>query len=404
MATGLEELTAAAEGEVAMDVVDQYQVTEPDLVAEPVLQAPAPAPAPAPQAPVQQVVHPTKARKSLPMLLPPSPATSDSDSEEEGEGEDEEEEQVARGRKRRSSHHSHYSRSRSPSSCSSSRSVSPPPPPLRIKKEKGHHQQQQQQKKKKSSQSKAPAAIASKCSQQMDRDAKLVAPLPFMRFLSARLTPKACGRCVECKKPACGQCKACVQNAKSDAKRADVGAAAAAAKGVTKDKDRRRCEALRCSKDAADSTAALPQGVPEDKDAIAEELAKVSSDLAEMSVKRGQADFNEKQYTMLIERMRALREGHIILKNRKARRRAKFQVGFHDVWGVLTSLERDRLKFAKFIVRTGSSEECRTIDMKRAMRDDLEAMQLEIAHKHTALLCPFEEKEAFMAELEKTRL
>lgn len=67
------------------------------------------------------------------------------------------------------------------------------------------------------------------------------------------------------------------------------------------------------------------------------------------------------------------------------------------------SIEANRLKFAKFIVRTASSEECRTIDMKRAMRDDLEAIQLEIAHKHASLLCPFEEKEAFMAILEKGR-
>ena len=73
------------------------------------------------------------------------------------------------------------------------------------------------------------------------------------------------------------------------------------------------------------------------------------------------------------------------------------------MWGVLSSLEKDRLKFAKFIVRTASSEECRTIDMKRMMRDDLEAMQIEIARKHSSLLCPFEEKEAFMAELEKAR-
>lgn len=96
---------------------------------------------------------------------------------------------------------------------------------------------------------------------------------------------------------------------------------------------------------------------------------------------------------------------HALLSNLtpSCRRRVKFQVGFHDVWGVLMSLEANRLKFAKFIVRTASSEECRTIDMKRAMRDDLEAMQLEIAHKHASLLCPFEEKEAFMEILEKGR-
>ena len=233
----------------------------------------------------------------------------------------------------------------------------------------------------------------------MDRDAKLVAPLPFMRFIQSRLTPKACGRCLECKKPPCGICKACVQNTKTVTKRGETFC-------LSPDiqlKDHRRCESLKCEKDIGGLELAIPQGIPDNKEAITEELGKVSGDLAELSVKRGQPDFNEKQYDMLIERMRALREGLIIIKNRKARRRAKFQVGFHDVWGVLMSLEKDRLKFAKFIVRTASSEECRTIDMKRTMRDDLESMQLDIAHKHAALLCPFEEKETFMKELEKTR-
>lgn len=147
----------------------------------------------------------------------------------------------------------------------------------------------------------------------MDRDVKLVAALPFINFLKSRLTPKACGRCAECKKPACGQCKACVQNAKTDAKRIADGKPTAA------QKEHRRCEALKCEKDMADSGAVLPQGIPDNKDALTDELTKVSGDLAEMSVKRGQPDFNEKQYDMLIERMRALREGLIIIKNRKAR-------------------------------------------------------------------------------------
>ena len=229
---------------------------------------------------------------------------------------------------------------------------------------------------------------AAKNTQLMERDAKLVAPLPFVQFLQQRQTPKACGRCLPCKQPPCGVCKACVQNAKTDSK---------------EPKDRRRCEALRCEKDLFDAAAAMPAGVPEDKDKLSDELLKVSGALAELSSHRGRPDFDQKRYEELIARTRALRDGQLILKNRKARRRVKFPVGFHDVWGVISSLEKDRLKFAKFIIRTASSEECRTIDMKRRMRDDLEMMQLDIARKHSPMLCPFEEKETFLATIEQGR-
>ena len=326
------------------------------------------------------------------------PATSDSMSYSEEESSASEDEMQAQAR--RSSHKSPSVRRtiKRERSSSRSRSRTRSPAPKKSRRSKKHQKKDGDD----------AATSVNKHPQQMDRDVKLVASLPFFRFLQSRMTPKACGRCAECKKPACGQCKACIQNAKTDAKRGEA-PAAAAGPGVKKDvapsqgKDRRRCEALKCEKDTVNADVAMPQGVPDNKDALAEELAKVSSDLAELSAKRGQPEFNERQYLMIIERMRALREGLIILKNRKARRRAKFQVGFHDVWGVITSLEKDRLKFAKFIVRTASSEECRTIDMKRMMRDDLEAVQLEIARKHAALLAPYEEKEAFMIELGKIR-
>jgi hypothetical protein len=41
--------------------------------------------------------------------------------------------------------------------------------------------------------------------------------------------------------------------------------------------------------------------------------------------------------------------------------------------------------------------------MKRKLRDYLEGVQLDIGNTYSSLLCPFEEKEAFMAELEKGR-
>jgi len=243
------------------------------------------------------------------------------------------------------------------------------------------------EKKKKQRKKKEHKSKKSHHTKHADRDAKLVAPLPFISFLKSRLTPKACGRCAECKKPPCGQCKACVQNIKTQ--------------GV---KEHRRCEALKCAKDMPDANVKMPDSVPNNKNELSDELFKVSGELAEISEKRGLPDFDSLKYDSLIERQRSLREGLIILKNRKARKRVKFQVGFHDVWGVIMSLEKDRLKFAKFIVRTASSEECRTIDMKRKMRDDLEVIQLDLARKHAAILCPLEEKEAFLEELEKTRL
>lgn len=274
---------------------------------------------------------------------------------------------------------------------SRSRSRSPTPDGHRKKHKKDAHKS----KAKPVAAAAAAAAQEPRRPQKMSADARMVAPLPFMRFLESRHTPKACGRCEECKKPPCGTCRACIQNAKSAAKHDPP--------TKTSGKDRRRCEALKCTKDAGDSETALPQGIPDDRDALTEELAKASTDLADMSFRRGQADFDEAQYERLIEHLRSLREGLAIMKNRKARRRAKFQVGFHDVWGVLSSLEKGRIKFAKFIVRTASSDECRTIEMKRAMRDDLEAMQLQIARKHASLLAPCDEKEAFMAELAKGR-
>ena len=228
-------------------------------------------------------------------------------------------------------------------------------------------------------------------SEQTDRDAKAIAPLPFVRYLQARQTPKACGRCEACKKPPCGVCKACVQNGKRDSEK------------KPSLKDRRRCEALRCEKDAGSVVVALPAGVPEDKDLLSEALIKASTDLADIGGKIGTPEFNQQEYSELLARIDNLRQGLVILKNRKARRRVKFPVGFHDVWGVISSLEDHRLKFARSVVRQGNSEECRTIEMKRRMRDRLEAAQIDIAHINVDLLCPSDDKQGFLAVIDAPR-
>ena len=274
----------------------------------------------------------------------------------------------------------------SPSSCSSSGSESDSPCKQKKKKSK-----KKKSGKRTSSPSPSPPPKKSRhANSHMERDAKLVAALPFMQFLQLRQTPKACGRCVECKKPPCGVCKACVQNAKADQ--------------VKGQKDRRRCEMLKCFKDLADRQLVMPTGVPDTKEALTQEIEAISSELAEISVKRGQPDFDERRYNQLIDRNHLLREGITIIKNRKARRRARFPVGFHDVWGVLSGLEEQRIKNAKFVVRTGSSDECRTVELKRDIRDYIETKQLELAGMYSQYLCPFEEKEAFLIELKKDRV
>lgn len=73
------------------------------------------------------------------------------------------------------------------------------------------------------------------------------------------------------------------------------------------------------------------------------------------------------------------------------------------MWGVLSSLEDHRLKFAKFVVRQSSSEESRTLEMKRRMRDRLEAAQMDIAHINFVLLCPADDEEGFRTALEASR-
>lgn len=148
-----------------------------------------------------------------------------------------------------------------------------------------------------------------------DHDAQLIAPLQFMRYLQDRQNPKACGRCAECKKPPCGTCKACIQNAKRTAEISTSDPE----KRKKNLKDHRRCEALRCEKDKSAANVPYPTGVPEDREELAEALAKTAADLAEAGAKSGTPDFDRQAYQALVSRMKSLREGLAILKNRKAR-------------------------------------------------------------------------------------
>jgi hypothetical protein len=196
--------------------------------------------------------------------------------------------------------------------------------------------------------------------ERVSNDSKLVAPLPVVRFLQARQTHKACGRCEECKKPPCGVCKQCVQNQKHPKPNGN--------------RDRRRCEALKCKKDMREPAAPAITGVPMEKEEISKALQKVSTQLANISALRGTAAFNEAQYDSLVLQLRNLHEALASLKNSKSKQTTSFPQCFHDAFGVVAELEKKRLKFAKFVVRAGSGADCRTLADRREMRDDLEKM------------------------------
>jgi hypothetical protein len=103
----------------------------------------------------------------------------------------------------------------------------------------------------------------SKKSDTLTDDSTHVAPLPIVRFLQSRQTNRACGRCDECRKPPCGTCKQCIQNKNFPKKNGN--------------RDRRRCELLRCKNDKNGSSAVIADGVPTEKEEISKSLQKVSS-------------------------------------------------------------------------------------------------------------------------------
>lgn len=290
------------------------------------------------------------ARKALPEYEVPSPCSDESCSDSDESSSSAEEKKKKKKKKRRSKRSRSSSRSRSRSPAKKSRRVDP--------------------------------------------DSDLVAPLPFMQFLLDRQTPKACGRCLECRKAPCTVCASCVQNAKILESPDTIG---------QRKKDLRRCEALRCVKDKVKGNDVLPQGVPLTKDAIAREKEQICSELADLSVMRSRPDFDEVRYQQLVDRRDELITALGIVKKRRARRVATFPRGFHNVWGYLSAFEQQRLKNSKFVVRSGNSKECYTIDLARRLRDDAIRDQIRYGVEYAEYLCPDGEKEEFMRVLEASK-
>ena len=80
-------------------------------------------------------------------------------------------------------------------------------------------------------------------------------------------------------------------------------------------------------------------------------------------MRRSRPDFDNDAYTRLVARHNALQSERTALLNRKHGRRAQFEPGFHDVMSVLSSLEKDRIKNAKAVARSGG-EDGRTVRVR----------------------------------------
>lgn len=261
------------------------------------------------------------------------------------------------------------------------------------------------QKKTRSSGSGVASASASAVagSGELDRDAALVSPLPVVAFIDAKFMPKACGHCSHCKAPPCATCKTCLLNAKL---------------APEKQKDKRRCEKLTCvrviAKGAASASvaaatgagAALAAGEGEEQDLeqITEDLVRVSNELATVSAQRGTPGFDEAAYRELIERKKRLHLAKIKAKAKKTKRKIPFPTGAHEAWGVVSSLEKLRQKFAKFVVKNSSSESCkRTVAIKREMRDELDGIIKQWCVRFGEVIAPVNEEEEFFTLLDKLR-
>ena len=231
---------------------------------------------------------------------------------------------------------------------------------------------------------------------QMAADAALVPPQPVIAFLQTRVTPKACGHCIECKKTPCGSCKACVQNSKP---------------GRNK-RDRRRCERLRCKRNADESSltempfaATLPgrSSVPTTLHELTTELNQVCASLASVSATRTQRGFKQSEFDGLLARKSVLYAAQVTARNRQQRRKFRKPVGFGDAWGVVAAMEKDRIKFAKFAVKQAHSEDSKTIDTKRKMRDELDRMIMQFVSMFSEQLAPLDETDKFWFLISKNR-
>lgn len=209
-------------------------------------------------------------------------------------------------------------------------------------------------------------------------DAALVPPLPVIEFIQSRVRPKACGYCDLCKKAPCGTCKQCQLNCKN------AGA------------EKRRCIMLKCRRfEDTSAEVAAPQidpTIPESSEGISDEIATNCKELAavsaQLSTMRSQA--LEHRYNKLLERKARLHTAQAELRNRKTHRKSPFPVGFAELWGIISKLEKARYKFATSIVKSSPIGRHDAIDRRRQKRDTLDRVIAEFCRLWGDELAPID--------------
>lgn len=255
---------------------------------------------------------------------------------------------------------------------------------------------------KKSRAPRAAAAAPKKPKKQIPReydtekyvDLREISPLPVVKFLQSRQCPKACGKCVECKKDVCGKCKACMLNAKPPSP------------GIEKKQGKRRCEALRCVRDGPTSPGdKSPRSTADNEIAAAErkkieaKLRTVKKKLAELHKTRGEFDTDTARE--LMAEGDALNSSLAELAPKSAKHRNSFSPGFQDAYGVVSVLERERIKFANSVFK--SSGESRTTTIRRMLRNDVDSLIHNFCTQYADILAPPAERKLYLEELEKER-
>jgi hypothetical protein len=225
-----------------------------------------------------------------------------------------------------------------------------------------------------------------------DPDSALVPPLPVVAFLQARAPHKACGHCAECRRPPCGSCRSCEQNARLSPEKLR--------------ECKRRCEALRCVRERSMGTVA-PQPTPPNQESlpstlegIREELDQLKHKIRRMDQRRGSSKFSEKRSSAYAARKASL---IVAASAREQPRKVRFPVGFADTWGVVNAMEKNRHKFATFVVKQSHAGDARTLVTKREMRDVLDGMILQFCSRFGEFLAPVDDQEAFWAALAQHR-
>lgn len=233
----------------------------------------------------------------------------------------------------------------------------------------------------------AEAAPPHKRNKKTEIDAAMVAPLPIVEFIQARVKPKACGYCVLCQKPPCGKCKQCLLNAK----------------GKT---EKRRCAELKCIrfvKDEMKREEEAPRAhgsdapLPTTAEGISAELASNGEELAAISAKLARAHgdhLTKYRYKKLLERKSLLHSAKASLHNVKSHRKSPFLVGFPEIWGVIAKLEKARSKFATFIVKQPGGCKADMVDRKRQKRDAIDSTIAEYCQLWSEELVPIDSRDA----------